>query len=105
MVTVAAQNIEKLSVQLIDCANEVAKVEEEEGEESSETSQHTAENKELLRRHWASQVRELMSGLFSSIPPSSLTYSFPHSFSPPHSLRSTSSLPMLMTSRQVWLLR
>ena len=69
MVKVAAQNIEKLSVQLIDCANEVAKVEEE-GEESSEISQHTAENKELLRRHWASQVRELMSGLFSSIPPS-----------------------------------
>ena len=103
MVTVAAQNIEKLSVQLIDCANEVAKVEEEEGEESSETSQHTAENKELLRRHWASQVRELMSGLFSSIPPS-LPH-IPHSFSLPHSLRSTSSLPMLMTSRQVWLLR
>ena len=89
MVTVAAQNIEKLSVQLIDCANEVAKVEEEEGEESSETSQHTAENKELLRRHWASQVRELMSGLFSSIPPShtpSLTLSLPLTPSgpPPH---------------------
>ena len=59
MVKVAAQNIEKLSVKLIDCANEVAKVKEE-GEESSETYQHTAENKELLCRHWASQVmREL----------------------------------------------
>ena len=84
VVKVAAQNIEKLSVQLIDCANEVAKVEEE-GEESSETSQHTAENKELLRRHWASQVRELMSDLFSSIPPS-LTYFFPLSFTLPHVL-------------------
>ena len=84
MVKVAAQNIEKLSVQLIDCANKVAKVEEE-GEESSEISQHTAENKELLRRHWASQVRELMSDLFSSIPPS-LTYFFPLSFTLPHVL-------------------
>ena len=81
MVTVAAQNIEKLSVQLIDCANEVAKVEEEEGEESSETSQHTAENKELLRRHWASPGER--ADVWSVFLHPSLTYSFPHSFSPP----------------------
>ena len=83
----AAQNIEKLSVQLIDCANEVARVEEKEGEESSETYQHTAENKELLRRHWASQVRELMSRDLRSIlltPPSLSPSPLPPSGPPPH---------------------
>ena len=54
VVTVAAHNTEKLSAQLIDCANVVARA----GEEGGEASQLTIENTELLRRQWASQVRE-----------------------------------------------
>ena len=52
-----AQNLEKLSTQLIECGQEVAEAQGEEGEEPTEIQQTTAENTELLRRDWASQVR------------------------------------------------
>jgi len=52
VVAEAAHNTEKLSAQLVDCANVVARA----GEEGGEASQITIENTELLRRQWASQV-------------------------------------------------
>lgn len=53
VVCVAADNIRKLSTQLIDCANIVAR---ETKEHKGECSPVTQENSELLRRNWSSQV-------------------------------------------------
>ncbi len=63
------ENLQELATQLIECAQELAKEQEEEEEEEeeeegrdtdggerAEARQVTAENAELLRREWASQV-------------------------------------------------
>ena len=47
-----AKNIEKVSSQLAECANELMTMEEE----SPEARQATEEKKELLSRDWATQV-------------------------------------------------
>ena len=56
---VASDRINRVSTELIDCANKVAQVgggDEETTRQQLEALQDTLENTELLRRDWASQV-------------------------------------------------
>lgn len=59
LVRVASDRINRVSTELIDCANKVAQVgggDEETTRQQLEALQDTLENTELLRRDWASQV-------------------------------------------------
>ena len=52
----ASERIDAVSLELIGCANRVAKEGEKTGPQELEDLQETLENTELLRRDWASQV-------------------------------------------------
>ena len=55
VVRVVARNIEKLSTQLVECADTVA---EAVTEDNGEPHQLVQEDTEILRRDWSSQVRQ-----------------------------------------------
>lgn len=54
VVRVVARKIDKLSTQLVECADTLAEALEE--EEDGEPDQTMQENTEILRRDWSSQV-------------------------------------------------
>ena len=57
VVRVVARKIEKLSTQLVECAETVADAMEDRGRGGGEPEQEVQEDTEILRRDWSSQAR------------------------------------------------